>query len=77
MKKLGTWYLGKILYNQYIYIYIDTHILQFKGLPLFGFPFFFFWVQKCPTPLYLSRDKTKGQAYKNTILTPTKTLPKK
>ena len=50
-------------------------ILLFKGLPLFGFLIFQF--RNTPTPLYLCRDKTKGQYGKNATLTPTKTLPKK
>ena len=37
----------------------------------------FIWFKNAPTPLCLSRDKTKGQFGKNTILTPTKKLPKK
>ena len=37
----------------------------------------FFLGQSTPTPLYLSREKTKGQFGKNTTLTPTKILPKK
>ena len=50
-------------------------ILLFKGLPLFEF--LIYLVQKCPTPLYLSRDKIKGQSGKNATLIPTKILPKK
>ena len=37
----------------------------------------FFLFKNTPTPLCLSRDKTKGQFRKNTVLTPTKTWPKK
>ena len=37
----------------------------------------FFLFKNAPTPLCLSRDKTKGQFRKNTVLTPTKTWPKK
>ena len=37
----------------------------------------FFWLKNTPTPLYLSKDKTKGQSDKNTTLTFTKTLFKK
>ena len=50
-------------------------ILLFKGLFLFGFLIFQF--KNAPTPLCLSRDKTKEQFGKNAILTLTKTLPKK
>ena len=45
-----------------------------------GFPYLessFFLLKNAPTPLCLSRDKTKGQSGKNTTLTPTKTLSKK
>ena len=37
----------------------------------------FFWFKNAPTPLYLSRDKIKGQFGKNTTLIFTKTWPKK
>ena len=50
-------------------------ILLFKGLSLFGFLIFQF--KNAPTPLCLSRDKTKGHFGKNVTLTFTKTLPKK
>ena len=56
-----------------IYIYIS--ILLFKGLPLFEFLIFQF--KNAPTPLCLSRDKTKGHFGKNATLTPIKTLSKK
>ena len=46
----------------------NLSILLFKGLPLF---------KNAPTPLCLSRDKTKGHSGKNATLTPTKILPKK
>ena len=36
-----------------------------------------FWFKNTLTPLYLSRDKTKGQSGKNATLTPTKIFPKK
>ena len=42
--------------------YLDSSFFQFKNTP---------------TPLYLSRDKTKRHSGKNTTLTPTKILPKK
>ena len=45
------------------------------GLPLFRFLIFLF--KNAPTPLCLSRNKTKGYSGKNATLTPTKTLPKK
>ena len=51
------------------------HILLFKGLPLYGFLIFQF--KNAPTPLCLSRDKTKGQFGKYVTLIPTKTLSKK
>ena len=54
---------------------LSISILLFKGLPLFGFLIFQF--KNAPTPLCVSRDKTKGYSGKNTTLTPTKTLPKK
>ena len=38
---------------------------------------YFFLFKNSPTPICLSRDKTKGQFYKNTTLTFIKTLPKK
>ena len=38
---------------------------------------YFFLFKNAPTILCLSRDKTKRQSDKNTIVTPTKTLPKK
>ena len=53
----------------------DISILLFKGLFLFGFLIFQF--KNAPTPLCLSRDKTKGQSGKNATLTLTKILPKK
>ena len=37
----------------------------------------FVWFKNALTPLYLSKDKTKGQFNKNITLTPAKTLPKK
>ena len=59
------------------FIYLYLSILLFKGLPLFEFLIFFFGFKNAHTLLCLSRNKTKGQFVKNTILTPTKTLPKK
>ena len=59
--------------NDYYVSFIS--ILLFKELSLFGILIFLF--KNIPTPLFLSRDKTKGQSGKNTTLTPTKTLPKK
>ena len=53
----------------------NHHTSMFKGLPLFGF--FIFQFKNAPTPLCLSRDKTKGHSGKNATLTPTKILPKK
>ena len=50
-------------------------ILLFKGFFLFGFLIFYF--KNAPTPLCLSRNKTKRQSSKNATLTPTTTLPKK
>ena len=47
---------------------------------LMGFPYLgslFFLFKNAPTPLYLSRDKTKGQSGKNITLTSTKIFPKK
>ena len=41
------------------------------------FKILFFFKKNNFTLLYLSRDKIKGQSDKNTILTLTKTLPKK
>ena len=38
-----------------------------------GLDSLFFWFKNVPTPLYLSRDKTKGQSNKNRTLTPNKT----
>ena len=38
---------------------------------------FIFLFKNAPTTLYLCRDKTKRQFGKNTIVTPTKILPKK
>ena len=58
----------------HIYIYIYTHT-TIKGLPLLGSSFFLF--KNAPTPLFLSKDKTKEQCDKYTTLTPTKTFPKK
>ena len=46
-----------------------------KSFPYLGPSFFGF--KNAPTPLCLSRDKTKKQSGKNTTLTPTKILPKK
>ena len=60
-----------LLINQ---IHFST-ILLFKRLPLFGFLIFQFKI--APTPLCLSRNKTKRYSGKNVTLTPTKTLPKK
>ena len=37
----------------------------------------FFWFKNAPTPLFLSKDKTKEQCGKYTTLIPTKTFPKK
>ena len=48
----------------------------FNGLPLFGILIFFLF-KNAPTPLYLSRDKIKGQSGKNISLTSTKIFPKK
>ena len=48
-----------------------------SGFSCLDFFFFFFWLKNTLIPLYLSRDKTKGQSGENTTLTPTKTLPKK
>ena len=53
----------------------NHHTSMFKGLPLFGF--FIFQFKNAPTPLCLSRNKTKGYSGKNATLTLTKTLPKK
>ena len=58
------------------------HEMFFKYLYYYlrGFPCLdslFFWFKNTPTPLCLSKNKTKGKSGKNTILTPTKTLPKK
>ena len=50
-------------------------ILLFKGFLLFGI--LILWFKNVFTPLYLCRDKTKGQFGKNTTLTLTKILPKK
>ena len=55
------------------FVYILHYYL--RGFPCLGYSFF--WFKNIPTPLCLSRDKTKGQSDKNTIVTPTKTLPKK
>ena len=55
--------------------YYVSSILLFKELSLFGILIFLF--KNIPTPLCLSRDKTKGQSDKNITLTPTKMLPKK
>ena len=52
----------------YLYYYL-------RGFPCLDSSFFQF--KNAPTPLCLSRDKTKGHSGKNTTLTPTKTLPKK
>ena len=54
--------------NNYLYYYLKSFLL---------FGILIFLVQKCPTSLCLSRDKTKGQSDKNTTLTLTKTLHKK
>ena len=45
-------------------------------LLLFGILIFFLF-KNDPTPICLSRDKTKGQSGKSTTLTTTKILPKK
>ena len=68
------WFLYYYLYY-YLSISILLSILLFKGLFLFGFLIFQF--ENTPTPLYLCRDKIKGQFGKNATLTSTKTLPKK
>ena len=52
-----------------------SSILLFKWVLLFGI-LIFFGFKDTLMPLYLSRDKTKRQSSKNTILTFTKTLPK-
>ena len=62
-------------YHVHISISISISILLFKGLPLFGFLIFQF--RNTLTPLYLCRNKTKGQYGKNVTLTLTKTLSKK
>ena len=51
-------------------------ILLFKGVFLVWDPHLFLF-KNAPTPLCLSRDKTKEQSGKNITLTLTKTLPKK
>ena len=56
---------------------IQTFILLFKGFPLFGPDFFFFFFSKYPYTQGLSRSKIKIHSGKNTILTPTKSLPTK
>ena len=52
----------------YLYYYL-------RGFPRLRSSFFQF--KNAPTPLCLSRDKTKRQSGKNATLTLTKTLPKK
>ena len=54
---------------------LDTYLTALRGFPCLDSSFF--WFKNAPTPLCLSRDKTKCQSGKNTILTPTKTLFKK
>ena len=54
---------------------MSLSILLFKGFLLFEI--LIFWVKNAPIPLCLSKDKIEKQSSKNTILTPTKTLPKK
>ena len=51
--------------------------LYYYLMSFFLFEIFIFLGQSTPTPLYLSREKTKEQFGKNTTLTPTKILPKK
>ena len=41
--------------------FIILSILLFKGF--FLFEFLIFWFKNTPTPLYLSKDKIKGQYY--------------
>ena len=53
-----------------------SSILLFKWVLLFGI-LIFFGFKDTLMPLYLSRDKTKGQFGKKATLTLTKTLPKK
>jgi len=48
----------------YLYYYL-------RGFSCLGTLFFYFKI--APTPLYISRNKTKRQSGKNTTLTPTKT----
>ena len=70
------WFLYYYLYYYLsISILLSIFILLFKGLFLFGFLIFQF--ENTSTPLYLCRDKIKGQSGKNATLTSTKTLPKK
>ena len=59
----------------YLYIYIYLYMYYLRGFSCLRYSFFQF--KSAPTSLYLSRDKIKGQSDKNTILTLTKTLPKK
>ena len=67
--------LGQLIFKNAKPKPAELSILLFKGLLLFGFLIFQF--KNTPTPLCLSRDKTKGYSGKNAILTLTKTLPKK
>ena len=62
--------------NFFLQFYIFISILLFKGASPIWDPHLFLF-KNAPTPLYLSRDKTKGQSGRNTILNLTKTLPKK
>ena len=55
---------------QYLYYFL-------RGFSYLRSSFLFFLFKKAPTPLFLIRDKNKGQSSKNTTLTPSKTLPKK
>ena len=59
---------ARVMRLVYLYYYL-------RGFHCLDSSFFLF--KNAPTPLYLSRNKTKGQSGKNTTLTPTKTLPKK
>ena len=69
------------IYNLKLDIDIDgiweilLSILLFKRLSYLDSSFFLF--KNAPTPLCLSRHKTKGQSGKNTTLTLTKILSKK
>ena len=54
---------------------IDYLYYYLRGFPCLDS--LFFWFKNTPTPLCLSRKKTKGYSGKNATLTPTKTLLKK